>query len=155
MKVQQAERDLMVRLYRSGHQVPRIALALDRHRVTVCKVLIAAGVYVPKPGGTEPKMPVRPASWHPDIPDAEECRERVARLTPRQREVLDLIAHGFTSQESARRMGVAMSTFHNTLGAAMDVLEVRPPRVAVALLTRAQTEVAPRFSLVEGSRLAS
>lgn len=81
-----------------------------------------------------PKTPIRPAEWHPDVPDVAECRRRLALLQPRQREVIALLAHGWTPKQIARRLGITQKTAQNHLFAASEVLDVRPPQPAVVAL---------------------
>jgi two-component system, LuxR family, response regulator FixJ len=40
----------------------------------------------------------------------DDLRERFARLTPREREVLDLVVEGFTSQAIALKLGISQRT---------------------------------------------
>lgn len=87
-----------------------------------------------------PKSPVRAPEWHPALPDAEECRRRVDRLPPRQRQVVGMVAHGWTPKQVANQLGVTLHTIHKYLDAASAALDVRPPQPAVvALYHRAMT----------------
>lgn len=44
------------------------------------------------------------------VPGAGEERSRVSRLTPREREILDLAARGMTGKQVARRLGISPKT---------------------------------------------
>lgn len=90
--------------------------------------------------GAIPNVPVRDAPWHPDIPDAVECRERLARLTGRQREIVELLARGWTRQQIARRLGISARTVSGHLYDPAGIcarLEASPPHLVVALYYRA------------------
>ena len=66
-------------------------------------------------------------------------RERIsddARLTPREREVLELVADGLTNAEIARRLWVAQSTVAKHLEQAYSKLGVHSRTAAVARLAK-------------------
>lgn len=63
-----------------------------------------------------------------------ECAEpeQVLRLTPRERDVLALVAQGLTSKQAARRLGLSTRTVDNHLQAAMRRARL-PSRTVLAL----------------------
>jgi DNA-binding CsgD family transcriptional regulator len=73
-------------------------------------------------------------------------QERVARLTKRQRDCLELVAQGYTSKEIGRRLGISFSTVDNHIQAAVQLLEVDGRAEAARLLVQSG-EPAPRQSL--------
>jgi DNA-binding CsgD family transcriptional regulator len=50
--------------------------------------------------------------------------DRIARLTKRQRDCLELVAQGYTSKEIGRRLGISFSTVDNHIQMAVQLLEV-------------------------------
>lgn len=86
--------------------------------------------------------------WHPDLPEAAECWDRLRRLTPRQREVVGLLAGGHTAKEIGRLLGIAVSTVQNTVGNACKTLGMLPASrlpafVALASTAAPEVEQAP------------
>ena len=77
------------------------------------------------------------AQWHPDVPDAIECRDRVERLRPRERQILEMLSGGWSIKQIARHFGVTSHTVHNSLYRAFDKLDARPLMPALALYHRA------------------
>lgn len=59
-------------------------------------------------------------------------------LTPKQAEVLSLVARGLTNREAAQRMGASARTVQNHLAAVFDRLGVRTRSAAAAIATRQQ-----------------
>jgi FixJ family two-component response regulator len=92
------------------------------------------------------------------LPDADECRRRFDRLQPRQRQVIEMVALGWTPKEIAQQIGTTLKTVHNHLNVAAEALDVRPPQPAVtALYHRAMTvealaEAVPIRRLVESEQ---
>lgn len=84
-----------------------------------------------------PKVPIQSVEWHPDIPSPNVCRARVAKLTPRQLEVLQLRARGWPISAIARRLGIQQKTAFSHLDFAFETLGVRPLVPALAVLARA------------------
>jgi DNA-binding NarL/FixJ family response regulator len=64
------------------------------------------------------------------------CETEIGRLTPRQREVLSLIADGLPNKEIARKLSISEATTKIHAGALMRVLGVRN-RTEAAILVRA------------------
>lgn len=84
-----------------------------------------------------PKIPIRAAEWHPSIPDAAECQRRVDKLSPRQREVIDLLAHGWSMKQVARRLGITNKTTLGHIELAYRTLDVSGQLLATAVFRRA------------------
>jgi two-component system response regulator FixJ len=63
---------------------------------------------------------------------SEELRERFARLTPRQTEIFDLVAEGFTSQSIADKLGISVRTVESYRAEIMDKMQA----ASVAVLVR-------------------
>jgi DNA-binding NarL/FixJ family response regulator len=82
------------------------------------RLVLAGGVYVP-PDALTARPPARP-SVRADDPR----RERAEALTPRQREVLALIAKGLTNKEIAGVLGIALGTVKAHVAAGFDALDV-------------------------------
>lgn len=71
-----------------------------------------------------------------------------ARLTPRQLEVLELMAKGLTNREIARVLGIASGTAKLHVSAVIDALEVtNRTEAAVALQDFRAGEAGPRTCL--------
>lgn len=62
----------------------------------------------------------------------EELRERFARLTPRQREIFDLVAEGLTSQNVADKLGISVRTVESYRAEIMEKMQAQ----SVAVLVR-------------------
>ncbi|MGE0603808.1 MAG: response regulator transcription factor [Xanthobacteraceae bacterium] len=62
----------------------------------------------------------------------EELRERFARLTPRQTEIFDLVAEGFTSQNVADKLGISVRTVESYRAEIMEKMQAQ----SVAVLVR-------------------
>lgn len=58
--------------------------------------------------------------------------ETTAELSPREREVLDLLAQGFLYKEIADRLGVSYETVHTHIRRIYEKLQVRTRTEAVA-----------------------
>jgi two-component system nitrate/nitrite response regulator NarL len=57
-------------------------------------------------------------------------------LSPRERQVLEMAAHGLYDEEIARRLGTAANTVHNQVRSAMDKLGARSREHAIFLAVR-------------------
>lgn len=62
----------------------------------------------------------------------DELRERFARLTPRQTEIFDLVAQGFTSQNIADKLGISVRTVESYRAEIMEKMQAE----SVAVLVR-------------------
>ena len=62
--------------------------------------------------------------------------ERIGVLSPREREVLDLLAKGLTGEEAARRLSLSPETIRTHVRNAMDKLEAHTRVHAVAIALR-------------------
>jgi two-component system response regulator FixJ len=62
----------------------------------------------------------------------EELSERFARLTPRQTEIFDLVAEGFTSQNIADKLGISVRTVESYRAEIMEKMQAQ----SVAVLVR-------------------
>jgi len=69
----------------------------------------------------------------------EICR-RLASLTPREREVLDLVATGMLNKQIAAELGAAEKTIKVHRGRIMDKMQVRTATALVGLLSRAGSQ---------------
>ena len=67
---------------------------------------------------------------------ADEAGRRIAALSDRQRECLELASRGLSSKEIARQLGIAPSTVDNHIQAAVGKLDVANRRQAVRLIDR-------------------
>lgn len=59
--------------------------------------------------------------------------EALARLTPREREVVNLIARGYTYRDSAQRMGITVKTLENHMSRIFEKLSVASRHELTAL----------------------
>ena len=59
-----------------------------------------------------------------DIDEGISVGSSIARLTPREREVVNLIARGYTYREAAARLGVAVKTLERHMGNIFDKLSI-------------------------------
>lgn len=79
------------------------------------------------------ELAVRVAQSLRSEPDSVEFRRRVAELTPRQREVLSLIAQGKSSKDIASTLYLSEGTAKNHVTKILQVLQV-PDRTKLALM---------------------
>ncbi len=87
--------------------------------VSALRLVLSGGTYAPPEAMSAP----------PDL-----RAERVAGLTPRQREVGELLAKGLTNKEIARVLGISADTVKNHVAAILDVLDVTNRTEAVMTL---------------------
>ena len=78
--------------------------------------------------------PVRRAPW--DLPDPEDLPARIARLTPREREVLKLMVRGLNNREIAAELGIAYTTVRSHAQAVIEKLAARSRLQAIARVSR-------------------
>lgn len=69
---------------------------------------------------------------------AADIAQRVSRLTPRQREALDLRAAGLLCREAAEQMGIKRESYSEICERARAVLEVSSTAEAAALVSTGQ-----------------
>lgn len=62
--------------------------------------------------------------------------ERLEALTPRQREILQLVAQGHTSKEIAERLGVSLKTVETHRAHIMERIEARELTAVVRFAVR-------------------
>jgi DNA-binding NarL/FixJ family response regulator len=79
--------------------------------------------------------PVSPdvAGYLLDIDESISMDSALARLTPREREVVNLIARGYTYRETASRLEMAVKTLENHMGHIFDKLSVASRHELTAL----------------------
>jgi len=71
---------------------------------------------------------------------------RLASLTPRERQVLDLVASGMLNKQIAAELGAAEKTIKVHRGRIMEKMQVRTAVALVGLLSRAERRGGPRIS---------
>ena len=79
--------------------------------------------------------PVSPdvAGYLLDIDEDIVAESSISRLTPREREVVNLIARGYTYRETASRMGIRVKTLENHMAHIFDKLSVASRHELTAL----------------------
>ena len=82
--------------------------------------------------------------------EREDLVRRLASLTPRERQVLDLVATGMLNKQIAAELGAAEKTIKVHRGRIMEKMQVRTATALVGLLSRAET----RTHLARGSPAA-
>ena len=82
--------------------------------------------------------------------EREDLVRRLASLTPRERQVLDLVATGMLNKQIAAELGAAEKTIKVHRGRIMEKMQVRTATALVGLLSRAET----RPDLARGSPAA-
>jgi len=122
-------------------------------RTTVQAMKAGAVTFLSKPvQRTELIAAVREALVH-DCAGRAQCRERedlvrrLASLTPRERQVLDLVATGMLNKQIAAELGAAEKTIKVHRGRIMEKMQVRTATALVGLLSRAR----PRADLARGT----
>ena len=70
--------------------------------------------------------------------EREDLVRRLASLTPRERQVLDLVATGMLNKQIAAELGAAEKTIKVHRGRIMEKMQVRTATALVGLLSRAQ-----------------
>jgi FixJ family two-component response regulator len=78
----------------------------------------------------------------------EDLGRRLASLTPRERQVLDLVASGMLNKQIAAELGAAEKTIKVHRGRIMEKMQVRTAVALVGLLSRAERRGGPRISSV-------
>ena len=82
--------------------------------------------------------------------EREDLVRRLASLTPRERQVLELVATGMLNKQIAAELGAAEKTIKVHRGRIMEKMQVRTATALVGLLSRAET----RAHLARGSPAA-
>jgi FixJ family two-component response regulator len=72
-----------------------------------------------------------------------EARHRIGRLTPREREVLDLVVAGKMNKQIAAQLGTAEQTVKQHRGRVMRKLEVDSVAELIRVVERASGHVVP------------
>jgi len=75
--------------------------------------------------------------------EREDLVRRLASLTPRERQVLDLVATGMLNKQIAAELGAAEKTIKVHRGRIMEKMQVRTATALVGLLSRAETRADP------------
>jgi FixJ family two-component response regulator len=75
--------------------------------------------------------------------EQQEISRRLATLTPREREVLDLVATGMLNKQIAAELGAAEKTIKVHRGRIMDKMQVRTATALVGLLSRSASQAMP------------
>jgi FixJ family two-component response regulator len=90
---------------------------------------------------------LRDASGRAQHREREDFARRLASLTPRERQVLDLVATGMLNKQIAAELGAAEKTIKVHRGRIMEKMQVRTATALVGLLSRAET----RADIARGS----
>jgi FixJ family two-component response regulator len=75
--------------------------------------------------------------------EREELVRRLASLTPRERQVLELVATGMLNKQIAAELGAAEKTIKVHRGRIMEKMQVRTATALVGLLSRGETRAHP------------
>jgi len=78
--------------------------------------------------------------------EREDLVRRLASLTPRERQVLQLVATGMLNKQIAAELGAAEKTIKVHRGRIMEKMQVRTAVALVGLLSRAERRGGPRIS---------
>ena len=82
---------------------------------------------------------LRDSSGRAQHHEREDFARRLASLTPRERQVLDLVATGMLNKQIAAELGAAEKTIKVHRGRIMEKMQVRTATALVGLLSRAET----------------
>jgi RNA polymerase sigma factor (sigma-70 family) len=93
---------------------------------------------------------LRDAAGREQHREREDLVRRLASLTPRERQVLELVATGMLNKQIAAELGAAEKTIKVHRGRIMEKMQVRTATALVGLLSRAET----RAHLARGSPAA-
>ncbi len=146
LKAQAAEiKVLMVSGSASSFWVEKAAEAgVDGYLVKPLEIeTLASGMKACMDGGVAVSDVVQPA-WQgrralpapPDMPTGERGAEKLSRLTPRQREILELLTEGLLYKEMCEELRISQKTLHNHLTMIYHELGVSNRVEAVRLITR-------------------
>jgi len=78
-----------------------------------------------------PVPPVHPVVGPPPAPTADPARREALGITPREQEILGLIAEGLSTREMAERLGVSENTVKTHTGRLLTKLQARRRTEAV------------------------
>jgi len=81
-------------------------------------------------------------------------KQDIERLTPRQRDVLELLAKGLTNEDIAGVLGIAFATVRNHVTAVLSILEVTNRTEATACYLSAQARVTQADALLARPAIA-
>jgi FixJ family two-component response regulator len=81
---------------------------------------------------------LRDAHGRAEHRERRDVERRLARLTPRERQVLDLVATGMLNKQIAAELGAAEKTIKVHRGRIMEKMQVRTATALVGLLSRAE-----------------
>lgn len=140
--------DALIRVRAKAPDTRVAVLSATDDRETVDRVLKAGAVaFVPKSAdrealfgslqrllGVEPPPP--PETGGPRARHDEDTLQRLAELSPRQRQVLRLMVGGLPNKEICRELGLSENTVKIHIGAVLRGLQARNRTEAVALATR-------------------
>ena len=82
-------------------------------------------------------------------------RDRMSRLTPREREILDLVVEGLSSKEIAARLNVSFKTVEAHRAKVMRKMEAESVAQLVRMVVSSTSKNEPREELRAGARNAS
>lgn len=102
------------------------------------RLVLSGGVYLP-PLVLATSTAAAPAS----SPATDRQRERAAALTPRQLEVLDLMAKGRTNREICEALGIAEGTTKAHVATILEALDVANRTAAAAVMRELGLDTAP------------
>jgi RNA polymerase sigma factor (sigma-70 family) len=86
---------------------------------------------------------LRDAAGREQHREREDLVRRLASLTPRERQVLELVATGMLNKQIAAELGAAEKTIKVHRGRIMEKMQVRTATALVGLLSRAERRVHP------------
>jgi FixJ family two-component response regulator len=140
------QRDLFAR----GIERPIIFITGQGDMVTAVQAMRAGAMtFLPKPVQRGELLMAVTEALAKDARGRQSHRERddvlnrLSRLTPRERQVLNLVATGMLNKQIAAELGAAEKTIKVHRGRIMDKMQVRTAVALVGLLSRAEASVAP------------
>jgi len=117
---------------------------------------IERAAYSSRPGAGSLGVPASPPRVHLDLVTGEEDAQR--RLTLREHEIMRLVGEGYSNQQIARRLCIALGTVKNHIHNVLEKLDVQTRLEAVNAVRRAGSvrwHAADEYAIEQGSlRLA-